>query len=120
MEINTKSKFRRGQATLSENEINDLLNVVKESTEAVTEAVKEVPQAEEKSTPILQASIPTARRFYAIEKNRETNKYDVVEALEENGKLARNAVVFSHNTLEVAIAKLTETVSRLTLIKKQY
>ena len=122
MDVNTKSKFRRASASLSENEINDLLNVVKESAEAVAEAVKDnelIPQAE-KSIPCVEPVKATSRKFYAIEKNKITGKYDVVEAIEQDGVIKRSQVIESHNNVAVTIAKLSEAISRLCLIKKDF
>ena len=69
MDVNTKSKFRKGSAALSENEINDLLNVVKESAEAVAEAVKDTEQVTPIALPKQVNNVVSSRKFYAIEKN---------------------------------------------------
>lgn len=124
MDINTKSKYRRGSSALSENEINDLLNVVKESAEAVAEAAKDLERTSQDSKATLAQNTPVVetpkafRKFYAIERN--SGKFDVVEAIEQDGVIKRSRVVFSHNSLEVAIAKMSETISRLCMIKKEF
>lgn len=123
MDVNTKSKFRRGQAALSENEINDLINVVKESAEAVAEATKDnkpTTPLDKPASTIQPTKTTTSRKFYAIEKNRTTGKYDVVEAVEQDGVIKRTGVVGSHDNVAVSIARLNEAVSRLCLIKKDF
>ncbi len=125
MEINTKSKFRKAEAAISTEEIESLLNVVKESAQAVAEAVKdqELTPQDGKTTLAQKAPVVAAvasRKFYAIEKNKTTQKYDVVEAIEGPNGIQRTQVVESHINLAVAIAKLSETISRLCLIKKEF
>lgn len=124
MNIDTKSKFRKSSASLSETEIQDLLSVVKESAEAVAEAAKDLeltPQDGKttlaQNTPVVEAP-KASRKFYAIERNN--GKFDVVEAVEQDGVINRSRIVFSHNSLEVAIAKMSETISRLCMIKKEF
>lgn len=81
------------------------------------ESVEQTEESAEIPTSVV-TTVGKQQHFFSVQKTDK--KYHVYELIMENGKVLSNVSVYSNASLPVAIAKVGELVSRLTMMKRIY